>query len=440
MEKKWNLQDVRPTDSHRKRRTSSDTTGVREPARNEDSISVRKESINSQSRKAGGSMMRGGRLWKIGAAALIIIAVVVAVGIVRTGADVTVTPKQQTVTVNSSFTAHVEPEAGELGYELLSLEADGERQVSASGQEEAEEQAEGTITIYNEYSTESQRLITNTRFESPDGLIFRIFDSVEIPGYTKDSSGNIIAGSITARAFADETGDEYNIGPTRFSVPGLKDTDQYDSIYAKSTEPFTGGFEGMKYVIDEDELESAQSALHDEIRTALRDRLDSERPAGFIEYDDAITYSFDSLPSVEAGEGLATIKERGTLHVPIFNDHELAGYIASKTVGDYKGSPVIFKDPQSLSFAYATSTDTATLGSAQSIDFALSGNADIVWDFEDDTLRNDLAGMSRSELPSVLSEYPAILQAEAKIRPFWKRSFPDNPDKISIERRLDGQN
>lgn len=426
MDKKWNLQDVRPSSQPKKQRGAGDISSGRSVP-NEYAKERRSQTVSGGGFFSKRNLMMGG----------IFVAVVVAViliGILRTGADITIQPKYEDVTVQATFTAHSQPAAGELGYELLTLEADGERQVSATGQEEVSERTEGTITIYNKFSKNSLRLVTNTRFESPDALIFKITESAVVPGYTEDGSGKIVPGSITAEVYADQTGEAYNIGPSRFTVPGFEGEPEFDSVYAESSESFTGGFEGEKYMINDNELQSAQNALHEEIRTALRSRLETERPAGTVLYDNAVKFTFESLPSVDGGNGLAAIKERGVLRVPLFDGNKLATYIAESTVAEYEGEDITLANPDALTFSYASST-TATndLSSVSELNFTLSGNVRLVWEFDEETLLTDLAGQSRSALPTVLAQYPAILQAEANIRPFWKRSFPDNVEKIHLE-------
>jgi hypothetical protein len=360
------------------------------------------------------------------------------VGVLRAGADVTVHPKHKDVNIDGTFTAYSQPGSGQLGYELLTLDADSERQVAASGQEDAEERAEGTITIYNEYSADPVRLVKNTRFESPDGLVFRITESAVVPGYTKNSDGSVSAGTVAAGVFADDTGDSYNLQPTDFTVPGFKGDPEFDKVYAKSTEAFTGGFSGQRYIVADADLESAQDSLHGEIRDALLKQLDEQRPAGFIVFPDAVTVTYRSLPSTEGGDGQAIVKEHGTLRVPIFDAGEFAAYIAGQAVAGYNSEPVRIEDAQALSFGYAASTTaTSDLSTASSVSFTLKGQPLLVWSYDADALRKDLAGIAKSALPSVLSKYPAIEKAEASIRPFWRRSFPDNADRIRIDERIE---
>ncbi|MBX2866849.1 hypothetical protein KTR10_02765 [Candidatus Kaiserbacteria bacterium] len=429
MSQKWNLGDIKPSDRKPRRPRSMREGSMAAPQRAE------RPARQPKPRPTYGRIGSGKNRTPlfVGGVAVLIIVVAVLIAGALGGATVQITPKTQDVTIDTAVTASPDT-AGGLSYELLTLEAEGERQVSVSGSEEVSEQATGTITIYNEYSTSVQRLIKNTRFESPEGLIYRIQESVVVPGITKDSEGNTIAGSIEAEVFADAPGEAYNIGPSRFTIPGLEGSDQYDRMYAESTNAFTGGFEGEQYLIDGGDLTTAQTALHGELEEALRVRLEEERPLGFTLFDDAVTFAYDTLPSADAGEGKATIRERVRLVVPLFKDESFAQFVAQNTIADYKDEPVLLQNIDSLSFTYGEDTaQVADISTAASISFTLAGKATLIWQFDEAALREDLTGVSRALLLSVLSEYPAILRAEAKIHPFWRKSFPDNSDDITFE-------
>ncbi|MEX0918171.1 MAG: hypothetical protein WDZ93_03370 [Candidatus Paceibacterota bacterium] len=424
MDKKWNLQDIRPAGGERRRRPAPKpreaAPAAEEPQ--ESRAPARKKTREPKNRKP------------------ILIALMVAVvillpgfviGYVLDGADITVHPRSHTPVINGTFEAAREAGAGELSYEVMTLEAEGERRVQATGEEEVSEQATGFIEIMNTRES-SERLIKNTRFESPQGLIYRITESVVVPAATGDTPG-----TVRAEVFADEPGEEYNIGPATFTVPGYKEggyTELFEAITARSTASMQGGYEGLSYIIGEEELASAQKSLYSELEEALRARVPEERPAGFILFDDAITFSYKSLPSTEAGDDLVTIKEQVSLHVPLFAEGEFAAHLADAGIPGYEDHAVRLEDADALTFAYtsATTTTSVDLRALDSITFSLEGTPRIVWTYDADQLKQDLVGAAKGALPNVLSGYPAIERAEAVIRPFWKRSFPKSADEIDI--------
>lgn len=446
MVQKWNLGDIVPPERERKVRApkaqSSMSDVRRQPARKPDPEPVREEEVFEQPEEQFGMMPEpiNGRKSSMRNKLIIggVVAVAVLIGIVGTmmlgGADVTVYPKHRDITLNETINAKREAQAGELPYELLSLEEESERKVSATGQEKVSERATGTITIYNNFSSTVQRLIKNTRFESPDGLIYRINESVEVPGFTKAADGSTIPGSKAVAVFADGVGDKYNIKAGKFTVPGLKGSEQFDKIYAESKESMAGGFEGLKYIVNETELSVARNALQAELREKLLARLKNERPNGFIFYEPSVTFSYTPAPATDAGNQMVTIKEKGKLLAPLFKQDTFASYVASKSIPGFEGVPVRIEDPSSFTFAYSgTTTDPNT-----NVEFTLKGPGKIIWVFDSEKLRNELRGLSKTALPQVLSAFPSIKSIKAVVKPFWKTSLPDNIEDITIIEVLDG--
>lgn len=381
---------------------------------------------------ADGRLLRLRRYLFAGVALAIILFVGGGITILLSGAEVTVTPKTHETAIQASYMAMLEPGPGELGYELLTLEESGQVQVEATGQEEVSQRAEGTITVYNAYSTSPQRLIKNTRFESKTGKIYRISESIEVPGYKKNAAGEAVAGSIKVKVFAEGPGEAYNITNARFSVPGLKDTDQYDLIYAETDAVgIQGGFEGTKFIIDENELATTRQKLHMELRDKLLARIKNERPNGFILYEPAITFGYESLPAEGAGGDAAVLKERARLHVPLFNQTTFASFLAKSSVPGYGGEPVRLEDPTTLTFAYKQSA-LEDISAVDSINFSLSGQIKIIWNFDQAALKKALLGLDEEELPKILASYPAIEKAQAVIRPLWKSSFPEDSEEIEV--------
>ncbi len=423
MEKKWNLQDIKPAERRRVptrtlRRVES------EESTNEEQPRARVASGEKKSRKG---------VW-IGALLILGVAVIgLAIAALTGGATVTVYPKFREPTVNAVVEGKRQAGSGELAFEIMTLEAVGEREVAATGQEEVSEQATGRITVYKT-TPGSERLIKNTRFEGPGGLIFRATESVEVPGATTDAEGKTVPGSVSAEVFADQPGSQYNLAAgSRFTVPGFKEgglDELYSAIYAENAAGFTGGHVGPRFIIDDAELTTATDSLRKELIDALRGRVAGEKPAGFVLYDSAITFSHEAMPSEDVGNGRVKIKEKTILHAPMFKNEDLAAYVAGATVPGYEGEPVRIEDPTALSFEYATPYNPA---SPDVISFKLLGKPRVIWTYDSEKLKADLAGGNQTSLNTVLGGYPAIERASANIRPFWRRAFPDSADEIVIK-------
>ena len=196
---------------------------------------------------------------------LIIVLSSIVLSIMFAGASVTVYPKQDNVVVNASFEAGVEGAGGSLSVENIVLEKTEKAEVPALGEENVEERAKGKIVIYNKYSETPQRLIKNTRFKSSKNLIYRIRESVEIPGMRPDGT----PGEKEVMVYAEEPGEKYNMGPDSFTIPGFKGLPQEGKVYARSTEEIKGGFVGIRHSVNEKE----RSATLKKLETRLRDEL-----------------------------------------------------------------------------------------------------------------------------------------------------------------------
>lgn len=436
MAQKWNLQDIRPAQPRKRRAPTGRPVNMaarpmREEAPAQDDgyeEDVPQVEIVDGRRKKSRTLIWG----------IVVFVVIVAGGFVASaltgGAELTVYPRNAQPNVNAVFIAAKTPRTNQLTYEVLPLEASGERQVTASGEQPASEQATGEIEIFKT-TPGAQRLIKNTRFESPDGLIYKIEESVVVPGAVRAADGTTVPGSIRARVFSDGTGEEFNKpAGTRFTIPGLEsDRALFESMYASNLEAFSGGFEGTRFSVDEDELKTATQALQTELRNSLLEQVETAVPAGFTYFPDSVTFTYNTLPPVEYGQDLVTIKEVATLQVPIFKSDDFAAFIADATIPGYEGLDVRIDDTSVFTFSYeSATTSSSNLADLPSIAFQLSGKPLIVWAYDVEQLKVDLLGARKTAIPTVLGGYPAIERARAVIRPFWQSTFPRTVDDIEV--------
>lgn len=350
------------------------------------------------------------------------------------GAEVTVHPKEDSLTVSGQFHAVASnPKQGELQYDLMTLESLLTKTVPATGSEQAEVKASGQIIIYNDFNTSPQRLIRNTRFETPEGLIYRIDKSVVVPGQTTEG-GKTVPGSIEVTVYADEPGDSYNIGLTDFTIPGFKGAPQFEHFYAQSKTPMTGGFEGERLVVEDSVLQSEREKLHQDLKDELMSQVPDQLPDGFASFDSGIFIVYSSETPAEKGNDLE-IREKAVLYDVLFNEDDLAKYLAVNTLASFDGSQnVSFKDGADLKLTPLPPADDEPIEPWKTgeFNFNMSGNADIVWQFDQDKLKEDLVGRNKEAIHTILSGYPSIDEAEVVIRPFWKGTFPEDTKDIKI--------
>ena len=341
--------------------------------------------------------------------------------------SVSVLPKSHIVVFDnaSSFTAYPEAGAAEgaLTYAVKSAELEDSESVAAEGSTHTESKASGSVTVFNDFSSTPVRLIKNTRFQSASGLIFRAPADIVLPGRKGTTPGQ-----IRVTIVADAVGEKYNIPATRFTLPGLKSTpDMYAHISAESTAAFSGGFSGNAPAAAPGAIETARA----EMRTRLQDKANREA-AGFgsdatIALPAQIT--FENTPNTTESAGSVTIHEKARIDVVLVSKDGFAKAVAKSVSANSDDSPVVLEPRQG--FALRGESASSTLGSAP-LTFIPAGEALLVWKVDTSALAQALAGKEASAFQTIVSGFPGIEEAHARIEPFWKTTFPANPSSIKI--------
>ncbi|MBI2474248.1 MAG: hypothetical protein HYV68_00965 [Candidatus Taylorbacteria bacterium] len=381
---------------------------------------------------------KGGGKWQIWTiASLAVLGLTAAIFYVFSSAEVVITPRIDEARFNNDFRARkdvvMENWNEGLSFSVNKIENLGSKSVAADGERMQQKKASGKITIYNDYSTKPQRLIKNTRFETADGLVYRIDQSIVVPG-SKVENGKTVPGSVVATVYADEPGTKYNIGSTTFKIPGFKGDPKYAGFYGKSDAPMTGGFSGVaKYVSD-----ARQQTVRAEIRSELEKQILSEapkslKPGSFIPKG-AYTVEFESQPAQPAEGGAVTISEKATVTIYTFRNENWDSYLAQATpfASAIGSSTVMIQNRDELSLAWKS---RPTVDSPE-ISFTVKGNARFVWVPDGAKLASSLAGSKKSELQKILGDYSEVLSASAALSPFWSTHFPKDPVKITITTKI----
>lgn len=346
------------------------------------------------------------------------------------GATVTVVPRSVTAEVEGEFTAS--RDGTKLRFEALPISETAEITIPADTKKKVVERASGVIIIYNNFSEKPQRLVKNTRFETKNGLIYRIDASLTVPG-RKAKDGKLIPGTIEATVFADSPGVEYNIPLSDFTVPGFKtDSARFAGFYARSKTPISGGFDGTITVPSDSALAKARASLRKTLAEKVSKGGTVVVPPGYIFLDGALATLNEALPPEEKDGGLSLIREKMTGAIYLFKKDEIAKAIASVSVSGFNNLPVKIPNLETLKFKLEE-LPTGNPAETRAIRFTLQGKAEIVWLYDAGKLKGALVGKQKDELLAILSNFPTIEKADLIIRPFWSRQFPDTMKKITIK-------
>lgn len=333
-------------------------------------------------------------------------------------ATVSIVSKRDTFPIKETIDAIKNPKVEEFGYQTINIEGSANKQIIESlSEQKVEQKAYGTLSVSNE-SGKSQKILANTRFEGPTGLIYRIKDPATLS-----------VGKTDLIVYADEVGEKYNTAKdTKFTIPGFKNDPKYKTIYAIAKEDIKGGFVGSQKVLDENAKKTLNIELSAELKKNLLSQINSQTPENFIYYPNTIKYVFKDL-EIEQEDGNTFAVKKGSVEVVIFDKTLLS----NKIINSLKDKndivlPADVKNLDSLSFNIITNN----INSDIKID--ISGDVLIKSTFDSALLKNDLLGIKRESINDLLSaKYPGINEARVKIFPFWKNVVPMKPDKIVIK-------
>lgn len=336
-------------------------------------------------------------------------------------AKIEITPNNVSAAVQGTFSAG--QGATDVPYKLISVQKVASQSVKGSGTKTVTAAASGMITIYNT-QPKAQALVTNTRFATTAGLIYRIHAPVSIPAGSAAKPG-----SVSVKVYADQPGSSYNVGPSSFTIPGFAGTPQASQVYARSTVAMAGGASGTVPVADASEEATARASLTTALGPDLEKSLAEQVPAGYVLLNGAATTTYQSLDPVAGESGQVELKVQGTATAVVFPNAALAKAIGTSVSGlEYRGEPLTLTSPAQLTFSAASIPADET----SSFSFSLSGTAPLVYTVDTARIAAAVAGKTSAAAEVALTNYPEVSKAFIVLRPFWKTSFPEDPAAITI--------
>lgn len=318
--------------------------------------------------------------------------------------------------------------------------------------------AAGTVTIMNA-SDEEWPLKKGTRFQSPDGLIFRLKEGVFVPPATKDPTGATVNGQLKASVVADDSdmygdpvGDRGNIGPTRFIAPGLSKLNQ-SQLWAESQTPMQGGVTRYRRIVMKEDIEAAKKQIQDNLlmmaRDELRSHLDDLNKLGhtnLVLLDDS-RYLDTKLLDMRISDDLeGSEKEKFEVFARIeakgiaYDQDQIFGLlkkeIKSRAHPDMQVTDRSL-DPKEMTFEVVS--DDPALGQIK-ITVTLPGIEEFVIEPSElagqrfgARVKEKVAGLPKAEAQSLISAMPEVDDVQISLWPIWLSSMPRVPENIEIK-------
>lgn len=279
--------------------------------------------------------------------------------------------------------------------------------------------AGGEVTIYNKYSKD-QALVATTRLLSTDGKLFRLDKSTTVPA----------GGQVTVMVHADEEGKEFEIKPTRFTIPGLWSGLQ-DQIYAESKGVMTGG-EIKVIAVSQQDLDNAEAELSEQMFEQIKAEMLAENVDPRFSRS-AFTFAVaekvsDTMPGDEKDK--FSIKLTINITGAFFNDQQMDDVIRAK-LDESLGKDYLVGDISEESTIYTVNDYNIETGVANVF---VEAEAEAVLKETSRVLdKQKITGLSVKDAEAYLVGSPLIEKVEIATRPFWIGRLPNLEDHIEYE-------
>lgn len=355
-------------------------------------------------------------------------------------ADLKIITKMENKSVDSEIVGSVSATSSDYDKKIIpakkiSLDEELTKTFDSTGDKAVSNQkAKGKITIYNEYSTSPQPLVATTRFLSEDGKLFRLVKGVTIPGMTKEGT-EMKPGTIEAEVVADQAGKEFNIEPSKFTIPGFESSggEKYTKFYGKTEWAMTGGGDSGEKInsVTEEDIAAAKKSIMDSLDDFTRQKIQEKAGDGMIILDDGVKKE-DVIFSVSnyAGDitdsfSVSAIVKAETIVVA---DKDFKEMIGKMIAGSGKNQSSFDYDTMSLDFG---KTNIDFEAETISIKFHASGKMNPNVDL--DEIKKGILGKKEDSLKAYLSDFDDIKQIEIIYWPvFINSKIPSFESRVNV--------
>lgn len=323
-------------------------------------------------------------------------------------------------------------ESGQLAGKMDEIEIVKTFEFDATGEKYSSEQgkAQGKVIIYNKYSSAPQSLVATTRILSKEGKLFRLIDTVIVPGMEGENPGK-----IEAKVSADKPGSDFNIEASSFTIEGFKGGPKYEKFEVVSENAMVGGSNDsdnklVKYILKKD-IDTARTETLDSLEKSFENDVKKyiEDSRGYV-LDSAKKEVIENKSSLDVGDVTNKfsyiIKQK--IRLMTFSKEDLS-VIAGKALKEKMDSGYEFDENEITTEIIKDVTDfeKGTL----SLRLNVSG---IVWPkIDQDNFKKGIANKNEEEFGDVLKNYQEIKKVDIDYNPGWLSGIPVSEQKIYIE-------
>lgn len=379
---------------------------------------------------------RTGRGWMILLGSVMCLAIIGLAGwyVLFPNVVVTLEPQAAEQVAKIQLSAAASGDAATITARVMSSEKTFQTKGDATGVTSSGDasKARGMIRIYNDFSSDSQVLVATTRFETTDGKIFRLLQSVVVPGVT-EKDGKRERGMIEATVIADQPGDGYNISPTRFTIPGFKNGPKYEKFSAESLQKFSGGGAGtadaQKIISVEDKDRVAQKALEDFRNHVLTEMKQELRENEVLLEESLRIEKINETITPVVGSAAIDFTYEGRYRIQIFALNELE--VKKRIEAERVNASGVVLVPKQYTISYVSLLPKYDMGK---IDLTVESTIQFEAAIDTEAIRQGLLGQDEEGIRSFLKLHPEIERLQVEFTPqLIIATIPNNPERVKVE-------
>lgn len=331
--------------------------------------------------------------------------------------------------------AEINDGSGAFPLQFLEKESNLTESFDATGKSgSSNDKARGKVVIFNEFSNSPQPLVATTRLLAENGKLFRLVKGVTVPGMAS-VEGELKPGAIEAEVIADESGEDYNIKPSRFSIPGFEGGPKYEKFYAKSEKMMTGGgpedSSGIISVSQQD-IENAKKKVEADIKKQTEEELTREISQGDVLLPEAVSQTVEeSVSLAKTGDIKNNFDYRAKTksQAIIFQEDNIKKMIIKafqQRFNEYSEAV-----PADIRIEYRQITPDFR---SRSLQMKVHGKLFISPSLDISRLKNDLLGKDENQTRDVLKKYPQIEGVEIN---FWPKFFSERIPRYASQVKME---
>jgi len=305
----------------------------------------------------------------------------------------------------------------------------------ATGVAFEDKKAEGTIKVYNNSNPPSAlTLVVGTRFlSSGGGKVFKATEKIVLPAPVKQGS-KVVASVTEVKVAAQEVGEDYNIGPSKFSIPGLSGTRFYYTAWGESEEAMTGGSRKEVAKISNVDSENARTNLYSALKDSALSAIKQEISDGYvldgralIEDDFSFTCSEPSSTTVTSvGELAFTCQGKLSLKALVYKADDLKALALDLFNKRKAASRNLREDSLQVSIV-----PKGAVTQSGRLVISLGAGIKTYEALNQDVFLNQILGKDKEQINQLVADnFPQVERVEAKFWPFWIRRAPSDAQRV----------